>query len=392
MRVALLSGLAWLTASFLAADRIDIVFLEPSGMEAVFGETRVGIEVRSPEPIREVVLKVDGHDCGALSEPPFQFLVDVGQQNVAHTFLVSVVSVSGALVTSTLTTPMIHIDEEVDLELQQIYTTVLGRNGDRVLDLEKEAFEIIDNGTRQQLVTFERGDIPFTAVLLIDASESMRGERIRNAKAGARAFIAGMGEYDEAKLMVFSDVLLGVSPFRDERETLGSALDWIGQGGGSAIHDYLFVAHGELEERQGRRVVILLSDGEDIHSVLRMSQVLEVARRSQVQVYWVRLEEAHASFPRGDGLHSWRDPAAARRELKLIEKLVRRSGGRIVPIRQAEEIEPAFRDVLQELRGQYVLGYYPEPPPAAQIWRRVRVRLQGAGGARARVQEDYYHP
>lgn len=282
----------------------------------------------------------------------------------------------------------IRVDETIDLQLQQIYVTVTRRGDEQTLDLSREDFRLIDDGQVQEIVTFERGDIPFTAMLLIDGSQSMKGDRIRAAKAGARAFVDGMEELDETKLMVFSDVLLGASSFlpSGSRGELSPALTHLGQGGGSAIHDYLYVALRELESRQGRRVVVLLSDGEDVHSVLRMSQVLAAARRSQAQIYWVRL--GNRTSVEINLLDSWKAPETARGELALLEKSVRQSGGRIHTVETHDGIEPAFQEILRDLRGQYALGYYPDPQRDDGGWRKIRIKLS-AGGMRARTREGY---
>lgn len=287
--------------------------------------------------------------------------------------------------------PGIRIDEVIDLGLRQIYVTVENAGGERVLGLERAAFRVYDDGRPQEIVTFASGDIPFTAVLLIDGSSSMAGERGRAARAGARAFVEGMREHDEAKLMAFSDVLLGATSFLEgpPRGGIGglvASLARLGSGGGSAVNDYLYAALEELETRQGRRVAVLLSDGEDVHSVLRMSQVLAAARRHQAQVYWVKL---WGRLGRGTELFdSWRDPATARRELALLGKLVRQSGGRVLPIAADAEIEPAFQEVLAELRDQYALGYYPDPDYDDGRWRQIRVTVEGRG-LRVRTREGY---
>ena len=135
-----------------------------------------------------------------------------------------------------------------------------------------------DEGILQELVTFARGDIPFTAVLLIDASASMFGEKIESAVAGAASFVHGMKELDQAQVMVFSDELLGTTPITDAKEVLTAGLSGTEARGGTALQDHLFVALELIAQRQGRRVMILLSDGVDTHSVVGMPQVFEVAK------------------------------------------------------------------------------------------------------------------
>ena len=112
-------------------------------------------------------------------------------------------------------TPAIQVNDTLDLPLQQLFVTVT-RSGDRVGKLGRDDFLVIDDDTRQQLVTFEGGDAPLTAVLLVDSSQSMRGSRLASAVQGVRSFTAGMQDLDEVMGILFSDRMLAASPFTDD--------------------------------------------------------------------------------------------------------------------------------------------------------------------------------
>jgi len=135
-----------------------------------------------------------------------------------------------------------------------------------VLNLNQEDFAIVDKGALQQTVTFARGDVRLTAAILVDASASMVGSRLRHALRGATSFIKGMKETDNAALFLFSDRLLHVTPFSNDAEQLFAGLAGVAADGGTALNDHFYLALKRLETRQGRRVVILLSDGIDSHS------------------------------------------------------------------------------------------------------------------------------
>ena len=181
----------------------------------------------------------------------------------------------------------IHVDEVVDLELQQLYVTVT-RAGERVLGLKHDDFTVLDRGERQEIVTLAFGEVPFTAILLIDGSVSMDEPLSAAARRGAKAFAAGMTALDEAKAMLFSHHLIAASPFTADPAVLGAAVASEAPGG-TALNDQLYWAVRLLERRNGRRVVVLLSDGRDVHSVLDMAQVREAVRHGQTMIYWVRL-------------------------------------------------------------------------------------------------------
>ena len=272
------------------------------------------------------------------------------------------------------TQPM-PISADYEVELQQLYVSVT-RGGERVLDIEQEDFTVSDEGEPQELVTFARGDIPFTAVLLIDASASMFGEKIESAVAGAASFIHGMQELDQAQVMVFSDQLLSMTPITDSKDVLTAGLGRTEARGGTALQDHLFVALELIAQRQGRRVMILLSDGVDTHSVLRMAQVFDVARKSNALIYWIRISGGTESQMASAGINmtsAWKDAAQYRNQLELLTQIVDESGGRILEVAALEQIRPVFIDILKELREQYVLGYYPNDRRNDGRWHKVKV-------------------
>jgi Ca-activated chloride channel family protein len=280
------------------------------------------------------------------------------------------------------------------MELQQLYVTVTDEQGQRVLDLGDGAFTILDEGHRQVLTTFARGDIPFTAVLLLDASASMQGEKLTAALAGASSFVLGMEELDLVRILAFSDRLVNSTPFTGVKDLLVTGLEGTQAQGGTALYDHLWAAVKLLEPRQGRRVVVFLSDGIDTHSVLTMDQVYERARRSQTLLYWIRLSRhAGDAAPddRGSNLSSsWRDAEAYRRQFELLQRAVDESGGRTVVVADPSEIAPVFVEVLRELREQYVLGYYPSDQDDDGRWHDVKVKVNGSTrGLEVRTHEGY---
>lgn len=380
-------ALLWLLLGLVAArpaPGIEVVILQPSSLEPVFGEVVVDVEVHAPHEVAQVELLVDGQVVDSRTEPPWRFTVDVGQDNVEHRFEVHAYDADGAMGRSAITTPPIRIDEELRVELQQLYVTASWETG-RVLDLPQSDFRVLDNGVEQKLVTFSRGDVPLTAILLLDASESMRGERFEAALRGAKAFASEMRPLDEAALLLFSDQLLRATPFTNDASELLAPLAGLEPGGNTAINDHLYLALKLLDARQGRRAVVLLSDGADLHSVLEMEEVGWKARRSQALVYWIRLEEKGASSSFST---AWRNVEGNQRELAELERAVGESGGRIVAVASIGEIEPAFREILRELREQYVLGYYPSDTRDDGSWHEVEVGVRRPG-VEVRVREGY---
>ena len=375
-----LSVLPTLALALLASQAVALeVWIErPRPSEFVFGQVEVLIRAAPEEEVATVQLTVDGRQVALFDRPPFRVAVDVGQENTEHEFEVLVRSVDGELKSAAVVTPALQIDEVVDLGLQQLYVTVSGL-GKRVLNLAEADFRIVDEGKRQEIVTFERGDIPLTATLLLDCSLSMKGDRLAAALQGANEFVEGMKPLDQAMIMLFSDRLLRVTEFSEDRQMLSQALTRVEAAGGTSINDHLFLALSRLEAVQGRRVVVLFSDGSDVHSVLPMEGVLQKARSSRALIYWIQLQDPGEDSEVPEYTSSWRNVEANRREFKELRLAIQESGGRIEVVESLEELEEAFAGILAELREQYVLGYYPSEANRDGGWRDVRVRVEKSG-------------
>jgi VWFA-related protein len=362
-------------------ERIWTHLVNPRDGDEVIGEIEIEADVVAANEVRDVVFFVDGRPVGVLSTAPYRLTFNLGDENRSHTFEVVATDNQGNQARASATTVPVPIGGEYEVDLQQLYVTAtVGDN--RVLDLERGDFTILDEGRAQDLVTFEGGDVPFTAALLIDASASMYGLKMDAARAGAAAFIQGMRELDQGKVVVFSDVIQNSTPFSGAREVLTAGLIGATGQGGTAVNDNLYAAFKLLSARQGRRLVVLLSDGIDTHSALDGEDLLYHARRSQAMVYWIRLLSSRDARDEGDHLQyvsAWRTPEEYRQQIASLREVVELSGGRIIPARSPEEIEPVFVEILRELREQYALGYYPDRQRKDNSWHRIKVKVDRPG-------------
>jgi Ca-activated chloride channel family protein len=360
------------------AAAVEVWIDRPSGLEYVYGKVEILATVVSEESVSGVEIWVDGNRLGELVEPPYNVTVDVGYDNTVHEFKAVARSSTGKTATARVVTPVLEVDEVVDIELQQLYVTV-SQFDRRVLDLQRRDFRIQDDGDRQEMVTFERGDVPLTAVLLLDCSSSMMGERLEAALNGARVFIEGMEELDEAMVMLFSDRLLRETQFSGNQTDLDAALLGVEATGGTAINDHLFAALAKLEARQGRRVLVLFSDGADVHSVLRMEEVLRKARLSQALIYWIFLPEHGDENGAPSYTSAWRNIEGNQLQFRQLREAVRESGGRVHPLERLDQMDEAFAGILTELREQYVLGYYPTIAEGDGSWHEIKVKVKKSG-------------
>lgn len=369
----------------LPSHAIEVLILSPTASRPSFGEVIVEVKVMSIEPIAEVLFRFENEDVLRLEAPPYRVTIDTGTENRDKTFEVVVTDIRGETAREQVTTRAVSVDGAVKLDLQQMYITVT-QNGMRTTSVPREAFQILDQGEPQEIVTFEAGGSPVTAVLLIDASFSMRGERLRASLLGARQFIEDLRDLDLAKVVVFSDTTLIATDFSNHPSDLDGAVRDLDAAHGTAINDHMYMALKALDREEGRPVIVLLSDGVDVESVLDMENVLWRAKRTQPLFFWIR--PAKALPPEKFNYYSqWRDPERHRSNILGLAELVEESGGRIFEITEFEDAPQIFQEIAAELREQYVLGYYPTADLDDETFHRVTVRAEGA---RTHTRSGYF--
>src|SRR6185312_7213454 len=266
LKRSLFPALAGLLLAAAVQAQVAVRILSPEAGQPVFGSTDVRVGVQAGVPIDRVEVFVNGKLAGTCKQPPYHVQVDVGEENVKREFkAVAYTPTGGSGADSVLTQP-VTINDQMDLKLRALFVSVT-RDGLRALNLGKDDFEVRDNGVPQEVVTFGRDELPLTAVLLLDTSESM-SKRQEAVRRGAKAFLDGMKSSDEAMMALFSDRLLRFTPFTSDKKALETAIASTQAAGGTAVNDFLYMSLKLLDARQGQRVVVLFSDGSDVHSVL----------------------------------------------------------------------------------------------------------------------------
>lgn len=366
----------------------QVRIVQPPPDRPLVGEVEVRVEVLpAGTPVERIEILLDGKPVGTAARPPYHLLIDAGDEGREHRLEAVAHLADRSEVRAALAAPRLQADSTIQVDLQQLFLTV-DRGGRPVPGLTQDDFTVYDQGTPQPIATFGRGDVPFTAVLLVDTSASMAGPPLEKALDGARAFFSGMAPLDQAKLILFSDHVRLETPFTSVQSVLTLGLGGVSAEGGTALNDALYLAVKRLEPLRGRKIAVLLSDGVDIESVLSISEASALSR-GQVTLYWLRLGKGLDSR-RFSMSSAWRDAPEHAREIEQLSTTVVESGGRIVELSSVEEIPATFSALLKELRDQYVLGITPRQTGGKGEWHEVRVEAKG--GVRARTQSGYFEP
>jgi Ca-activated chloride channel family protein len=260
----------------------------------------------------------------------------------------------------------------VQSRLVNIAVSVMDKNGAPVGGLTKDDFVVLEDGRSQKITYFEKeSSTPLSIVLAIDASKSvLRDERLE--KSAATHFVnALLRDQDELDLMDFSDNVREIVPFTNQKKRIERGLNELQPGDETALYDAIYLASDRLSQTRNdagrRRVVVVITDGEDTAKHSRYSQALEQAQRAGAMIYPIIIVPVWEDAGRNTG-----------GEHALIQ-LANDTGGKYFYVEDKKDLEPAFARVSDDLRSQYVLGYYAPPDKRDDSFRSVKVQMKDPG-------------
>jgi Ca-activated chloride channel family protein len=259
-----------------------------------------------------------------------------------------------------------------------LYVTVLDAERRLVPDLAREDFEVLDNGKPVTLTQFSNEPEPFSVVVMLDTSASMTGS-LDLLKEAAEQFVIRLLPEDRGMVGAFSDkIQFPVASFTSDRDDLAGALRELGFGNPTRLYDAIEASIQQLREVQGRRVVLVFTDGDDTASKIGMGKVLDQARADEVMIYTIGLESVFFN-----GQYKVRT-----RPDRGLRKLSDETGGGYFELKNTDDLGPTFTRVAQELHSQYVLGFAPATDGKLH---KLEVRLKKLGMT-ARARKSYLAP
>jgi VWFA-related protein len=250
------------------------------------------------------------------------------------------------------------------VETIQVTVTVVDASGRLIADLTKEDFEIAEDGVVQEVTQFTAERVPVSLGVLLDGSDSMRGERIVDARGAFDRFVGDLLQPDdEAFVATFNHEPRMVARWQQPPSRLAHALDGVRPSGGTAIYDALVAFAPMLDRRSNTRAaLVIISDGSDTASDRTLQQAREIIRRTDAFVYAIALDAADAR-------------ASTRVNADALREITGPSGGYTEVVRDPGELGPATERIANELNHQYTLGYSTPRSPDGN-WRNIRVRVR----------------
>jgi VWFA-related protein len=325
-------------------------------------------------------------------------------------------------------------------DLVTVTASVNGSSAHAIKSLKADDFTIYEDGVKQKIAHFAATEEPFTLLLLLDISGSTRDD-IALIKRAARNFLGELRFDDRVGVIVFSREIEMIAEFTDPRAKVSSAIDGISSTEGEDTHrftpdtgtsfyDALFLAVEEspLKQVEGRKAIVCMSDGVDSTSKMKFKDIAPLAEKSDASVYFLELNTEDATLrgllkPKSDpgyvnfsqsqidryyaehdadSLQRFRPretllPETIREINAGLYKLSRlelrtlgeRTGGRVYPVKTLSDLTGVYRQVADELRSQYSIGYYPVNKEHDGRWRAIRVETRAAG-ATVRARSGYW--
>jgi VWFA-related protein len=263
------------------------------------------------------------------------------------------------------------------IDIVQVTVSVRDADGRLVTGLTRDDFQIFEDGTEQDITQFTDARVPVSLGVLLDASDSMRGQKIVDARGALDRFVGELllGE-DEAFVATFNHRPRLATPWTMPPSRTRNSLESLKPSGGTAIYDALASTAKLFDQRNHvRAAMVVISDGADTASDHSLIEALEDIRRSDALVYAIAIDS-------DDARESTRVNPEALREITSL------TGGYTEVVRSASDLGPATARIADELNKQYTLGYASSRPPDG-TWRSIRVRVRN-GQYLARARRGYY--
>jgi len=259
---------------------------------------------------------------------------------------------------------------KVDVKLVNVFVTVTDPHGAPVANLVKENFALTEDGKEQKISVFSRESaLPLSIVMAVDTSLSTRKD-LPLELASARKFAHTiLRPQDAMSVYKFSEEVNEVVRFTSDLKLIDAGIDRIRNGAATALYDAVFLGSQALARRDGRKVMVVITDGGDTVSQVDYKEALRAAEEAEAIIYSIIIVPIEASAGRDTG-----------GEHALIQ-FSEDTGGKYYYATSLEQLDDAFHKISDELRTQYLLAYYPSQRFSDSEFRRIQVTLPSVPSA-----------
>jgi len=259
---------------------------------------------------------------------------------------------------------------QVNVQLALVNVTVTDPYGRLVTGLEKDNFHVFEDGVPQEIVNFSSEDVPISIGIVLDMSGSM-SDKVDKARQAAVQFLKTANPQDEFFLVSINDRAELTTRFTSSIEELQNQMLFSKAKGETALLDGIYLGLSQMRfARNGRRALLIISDGGDNHSRYSESDIRNFVKEADCQLYTIGVFDANDM---GRTLEEQYGPT-------LLSEIAELSGGRVFPVADLNDLPDIAAKIGTELRNQYVLGYKPSDARHDGAWRKIKVKLKPPKG------------
>jgi Ca-activated chloride channel family protein len=350
------------------ADEPALAIVEPGEDAFVSGPITLRARVAPASArILRIAFSADGQPVCSREAPPFECEWDAGPTVVPHQVRVVASLRDGGRLVATVRTKGAAFAPAVEVQLVQVATTVTDKSGRFVRGLGRDAFRIFEDGVEQPLTHFIGEDTARELVIAVDISGSM-AEAMPACRQAVKGFLATLRPDDQVTLLAFNDNIFTLARRETDAAARAGAVDRLAPWGGTALHDVVLRGLDLLDQKRGRRALVVFSDGEDRSSHATAQDVERRVEVTNAPIYVIA---------QGRGTRE--------RSLKQgLDRLADVSGGRSFYTDKIDELGGVFTEITADLASQYLLAYDPLKAERDGSWRAIRVEVAGKHRVRAR--------
>ena len=274
----------------------------------------------------------------------------------------------------------------MDVDLALVNVTVTDPYNRLVTGLDKENFRVFEDNVEQEVVTFSSEDVPISIGVIFDFSGSM-SNKVGKAREAAVQFFKTANPQDEFFLVSFNERAELTSAFTNSVEDLQSSLMLTSAKGRTALLDAIYLGLSQMRgAHNGKRALLILSDGGDNHSRYSESDIKRLVREADTQLYAIGIFDALGYRDRTP--EELNGPS-------LLSEITEMTGGRVFSVEKLEDLPDIATKISMELRNQYVLGYRPSNKAHDARWRKIKIKLRAPRGLpplNVYAKTGYYAP
>ncbi len=358
-------------------DESNLRITSPLGRTGLVTTVRIVAQVSLPPDVTlsPVEFFVDGVKVGTVEAgPPYAVGWTDANPFERREVVVQAADSTGQVLRDTVILPPFEVEERAEVKSVLLETGVYDKAGNSVADVPPSAFAVLEDGVQQTIDLVTRETVPTDVVLLVDNSQSM-SSRMDFVRRATERLTAGLREHDRAIVAPFNARIGNITGPTSDRRTLSEAIAAMRASGGTALLDSIVEGSRLLSRAEGRRVLVLITDGFDENSKTTAEEALKAIEEAQATVYAVGIGGA---------------AGIALRAEDILRRIATASGGRAFFPPKIHDVVTAAESVAADAHSRFLVTYTPRNQKKDGLWRSVSVQVPGA--YRIRTRSGYFAP